>query len=488
MKRLYYYISLLTIILISFRIYSSVFYPGLNSDNAVTILMTHYFHLPGDLYFWGQDRMGSIIPLIAQIPNKVFHISAIYSEAITHYFLLIIGFFAISTFFKSYFVKFLFALIWFLPPEREIDITQLTLSIQYVFLFIGIYLISKLNRENHQINFKQHVFLLLAVFSMIIAIWDSDLAMVSIGIFILLHFYFLILDNSIKSIFKLADLYYLIFGIIVGSIFIIYAKSTSTIRNDYSLISKPNEIIESLNIFFKTLSDIFLFKLNERFTSIYSYLALFSIVLVCLFWKKVRFTDKLTKRIFLFFLLDLIIVFVIIIITKWTYLNGVPRRYFNCTYISATIIILLLFENINISKIKFYFVKYTLLITVLIGSFGTIYTLKYVWFPSFKPYSEYVAELKKLGKAGIIAEYWNSYIYSVMNPDDIKTTSHDGAYVRNRQMIDEVFKQDNIYLIKDCWLTSFPDTIEQFGRTLVKQGSPFNLANANLCRYNISSN
>ena len=128
---------------------------------------------------------------------------------VTIIFLLIIGFFAISTFFKSYFVKFLFALIWFLPPEREIDITQLTLSIQYVFLFIGIYLISKLNRENHQINFKQHVFLLLAVFSMIIAIWDSDLAMVSIGIFILLHFYFLILDNSIKSIFKLADLLYL---------------------------------------------------------------------------------------------------------------------------------------------------------------------------------------------------------------------------------------------------------------------------------------
>jgi len=488
MKKFYYYISLLIIVIISFRIYSSVFYPGLNSDNAVTILMTHYFHLPDDLYFWGQDRMGSIIPLIAQIPNKLFHISAIYSEAITHYFILVVGFLAIATFFKSYFAKLMFALMWFLPPEREIDVTQLTLSIQYVFLFIGIYFISKLNRENYKINYKNHIFLLVAVFSMIIAIWDSDLAMVSIGIFILLHFYFLILDNSIKSIFKLADLYYLVFGILVGSIFIIYAKSISAIRNDYSLISKPNEIIESLNIFFKTLSDIFLFKLNETFTSIYSYLALISIIIICIFWKKVRFTGSLTKRMFLFFLVDLIIVFVIIIITKWTYLNGVPRRYFNCTYISATIIILLVFENLNLSKIKLYFVKYTLLITVLIGSFGTIYTLKYVLFPTFKPYSEYITELKKLGKAGIIAEYWNSYICSVIDPDKIKATPNDKSGVRNWSMVDAVFKQDKIYLIKDCWLTSFPDTIEQFGRTLVKQGTPFNLANANLCRYKISSN
>ena len=98
MKKFYYYISLLIIVIISFRIYSSVFYPGLNSDNAVTILMTHYFHLPDDLYFWGQDRMGSIIPLIAQIPNKLFHISAIYSEAITHYFILVVDFFQLLHF------------------------------------------------------------------------------------------------------------------------------------------------------------------------------------------------------------------------------------------------------------------------------------------------------------------------------------------------------------------------------------------------------
>lgn len=82
----------------SFRFYSSLFYPLLNSDNAVTILMIHYFKIPDDLYFWGQDRMGSLIPLLGQIPFKLLGFSALASEALVHYTILLVGFFSFAFF------------------------------------------------------------------------------------------------------------------------------------------------------------------------------------------------------------------------------------------------------------------------------------------------------------------------------------------------------------------------------------------------------
>ena len=446
--------------------------------------MVHSFHLPQDLYFWGQDRMGSVIPMLAQMPFKWLGLSALSSESFTHYLILVVGFLCISFFFKSDFIKLLFALIWFLPPEREIDITQLTLSIQYVFLFIGIYLIwgiesSETNKRKFYIRY------LLGLLSFVIAVWDSDLAIISVAIFLAIHFISFINEKSFKELFLKADLYLLVLCTLLGILFITYAKTTSVARNDYTLLSSQNEIVETITIFLNTLKDIFLFNVNEKLTSVYSYLVVILIILMILFVRKVKFSNRITKRLMLFFLIEMMVVFIVIIITKWTYLNGVPRRYFNCTYISLSLLILLLLENMDLTKTKLWVMKYTLLFTIVIGSFGTIYTLKYIWYPSFKPYADYMDEIKPLGKVGIIADYWNAYICSVKDPDNVKSTPHDKSSVRNQARIEEVFQQPNIYLISDGWLNTFPDTITQFGKTLVKQSKPVRLANANLCRYEL---
>ena len=150
-KKIYYLIIGL-IVLLSFRFYSSLFYPVLNSDNAVTILMIHYFKLPNDLYFWGQDRMGSLIPLIGQIPFKIFNLSALTSESITHYTILLLGFLAFSTFIKSRFYKVIFAIIWFFPPMRLIDVTQFAFGIHYSLIAISCYLFVYYQKEKIQNN------------------------------------------------------------------------------------------------------------------------------------------------------------------------------------------------------------------------------------------------------------------------------------------------------------------------------------------------
>jgi hypothetical protein len=63
----------------------------------------------------------------------------------------------------------------------------------------------------------------------------------------------------------------------------------------------------------------------------------------------------------------------------------------------------------------------------------------------------------------------------------IKATPNDKAHVRNFSLVDSVFSQPHLYLIKDMWLDSFPETIDQFGRRLVRKGVSFDMGG---CRVN----
>jgi len=66
----------------------------------------------------------------------------------------------------------------------------------------------------------------------------------------------------------------------------------------------------------------------------------------------------------------------------------------------------------------------------------------------------------------------------------IKATPHEwSGSVRNRAVAEEVFKQQDIYVIKDLWLDNFPDTMKQFGNTLIKDGEEFHLGESWICKY-----
>ena len=110
MKNGLHYFGIAIIIILSFFCYSSNFYPQLGSDDAIQVLMIYYFKLPHDLYFWGQDRYGSLIPLIGQVFFHGFGVSALTSESITHYLFLIAGYFAFAAFFKSCFSRLILGL------------------------------------------------------------------------------------------------------------------------------------------------------------------------------------------------------------------------------------------------------------------------------------------------------------------------------------------------------------------------------------------
>ena len=482
-----YYILLGLIFLLSFRFYSSLFYPILNSDNGITILMIHYFKLPHDLYFWGQDRMGSMIPLLGQVFFKIFNLSAVTSESITHYLILLAGFFAFSSFLKSWFSKIVFAVIWFFPPFRLIDVTQQYTGIEYSLIAVSCYLMDWYHKKVVKLNlFSRHSLLLSIAVLMIASIWVSDMAMVTVFLWVAVQLYFYLRENKFSfSVFKKIEFYYALLGAAVGYLFISYAKGISNIRTNYTTFSDLNTITETFYIFWQSIFELLTFKANEPFTSVYSYLVIIVLVLVLSQFKGIKnlgIRDIKNKWI-LFFLLDAVVLFGIIMVSKWTVLNDVPRRYFTCTYISFSFALLLIIENLDVKGMFINTIRPILLVAVFIGGAGSIYHMKYIWPQTLKPKVEIVGEFQQLGEIGIIGDYWNSYIISSTNPGMIKATPHDKTAVRNYSLMEEVFQQENIYIIRDMWFESFPDTMVQFNRVLLKDGQEFRMGDCNVCKY-----
>ena len=447
--------------------------------------MIHYFKLPNDLYFWGQDRMGSLIPLIAQIPDKIFHLSPVISESVVHYLILLLGFWAFSTFLNSKFYRIVFAIVWFFPPMRLIDLTQFAFGIHYSLIAIACYLLklSEVNRVQEKKAYY-HFILLLATIVLIASVWVSDMALVTVTILLGVWLFHFVKNKKLKKPFlSNTILYYVLFGLVVGYLFIHYAKGISSKRVESIAFGDISTIKQTIIIIFTTIKNFFIFEAKEPFTSVYSYLVVIIFGYLIFNLPKVKMNETI-KKWGLIFILDAAALFTIIIISKWTLLNNVPRRYFTCNYIALSFAAILIFDNLRIDKIHSKIAKIFIGITVLLAGIGTIYNLRYIWPKTLTPRITVAKEFQQLGKSGIIAEYWNSYINSCDNPDMIKATPHDKAgSIRSYSLVQEVLDQENIYVIRDMWLATFPDSLNQFGQTLLKDGTEFTLGNCDVCKY-----
>lgn len=482
-KTILYYAGLLALIIISYFLYSPRYYAFLNSDDALNVLMTYYYKLPRDLYCWGQDRGGTLIPLLGQIFYKGLGMSPINSVSVTNYLILILGYIGFSSLFKNRFSKLLFAVVWFFPPFRLIDLIRFPLGIEYSLIGFSILIINTIDFKNRKIwiNYSL-IFVLFLLLSA--AVWVSDLAMVSIailGITLLLFYYLKNRNFRIRKDIVIIT----IAGIAANFLFIRYAKSTATIiYENYLKFNSLNDFMMGIGILKTELFEIFTFRCGEPFLSIYAWLVTFCIVL-CI-WaiinKSIQIPENQYKWI-AFFALDFLAVFGIILLSKWVFENGIGRWYFVPSYISLSMLILLLFDNFSMKSHKIRFVKILLFATVLIGAVSTIHFLKFVKPKTLRPEVEVRAELLELGEIGIIAGFWNSYISACPDPSKIKATPHDKDFIRNRDLVDEVFAQPALYVIKDRWLETFPDTLCQFGYVLKKAGEPFRLAKSDLCKY-----
>ncbi|HWY10163.1 MAG TPA: hypothetical protein VN026_02505 [Bacteroidia bacterium] len=97
-----------------------------------------------------------------------------------------------------------------------------------------------------------------------------------------------------------------------------------------------------------------------------------------------------------------------------------------------------------------------------------------------------ISLFKPLANSGVIGNYWYSYILGINSDMNIKTTSHEHDYVRCPRMVDSVLSKKNIFIIGTEWLNNFPDTVKQYGLSLIKTGLPQKISNVTFCRYQLA--
>ncbi len=476
-KQLYYFI-LSGIIILSFSFYSSNFYPLLSSDDALNILMAHRYQLPRDFYCWGQDRGGTLIPFISQIFIRIFQTSALTAVSLSNYLILILGFIGFSSLFKTRAFKLIFALVWFLPFQMYVDLLRYPIGVEYSLIGFGIFLINKID-EAH--SWRKHLIALSVILVFSFSVWVSDLAIVTLAILFFCLCLFKLINKQKFSAFEIS---YIVVGCLFCYGVITFAKSFATAETGFTGINSLSEILMAVRILTSRFLSIFSFSSGELFVGIYFYTLLISLYVLLGFMIKSRINfDFFKNKWLLFFALDTFVIIGVLLLSNWVLLNGMGRWYFVATYISLSLFLLILAEQLVNRFSNAGFLKYMALTLVLIGSISPIYSMKYECPRRLTPKVRFIKEFEQLGEIGVIAEFWNAYILSVTNPDKIKATPHEHNDVRNIEIAKEVMERENIYVVKDMWFDRFPDTLQQFGIILKKAGNPFQMGNCDVCRY-----
>ncbi|MCU0370179.1 MAG: hypothetical protein MUC31_02090 [Bacteroidales bacterium] len=480
-----YVVSIILIILLSFRLFSTIYYPSVNSDEGVIVLMLHYFKLPGDLYFWGQDRYGGIIPLLGQVPFRLLGLSSLISETIIHYIILISGFLAFSAFIRSKTNKIIFALVWFLPPIYYTDLLRNVFGLQYSLTAILLFLITRYlpsYQTRKLISKLPFYFLLLAV--TVILFWVSELAVTSILAILIVSFFFLLKDQKLTALFRKPEPYILITGLFL--VWLVISRLKNLVEpSPYDQYGEKwlndfQGIYHAIALLLSSVVSVLTFRVPDFLFSLYAWLCLALFMLIIVFRKKI-FAGQGDVRLATVFILDAVILVAVILVSHWALMNDMPRRYFVGFHISSWLAFLLIMGSFREGRVKTTLTVFAFLVAGT-GTVSTVYSYRYIHPKTFRSRAETALEFTQLGKTGIISDYWNSYSSSFADPDMIKATPYELSYsVRNLRLVDSVFAQPRIILIKDLWMDEFPDSLVQFDRTLIRKDSSFSLGG---CRAN----
>jgi hypothetical protein len=529
--------------LISFRAFALYRVPIFNSDNAVHILMAQDLNLPEDLYYWGQNRLGSLLPILSYCGVRIFSLSPIVAVSYVHYLLLLIGFLSFSSILSSNFSKLTLALVWFLPAVTFTSTIEAVQPYTPQFATIGCALafINQLNIYKNSIFWQRGLLIIGSLISLCLSLWISEQSIIIVLIVGYLIRRKCIVLNSLEkkskylnrsenrsgnkfkklnSINVRANLvqhlsYSKIFNFttLIGVAFIVTAKVSAA--PSYGIF-KINSLATTWVVFrsvMKLIIQSITFSIDNWLLSFYSIaclgLASF-LIAISMIWIQKKWTKNFKFRTAIhrafdsdlkwsvLFGVNTIGSFLLLIISEWVYRNEINIRYFSVVYLSLWLAIIFYsdairnvsFESSKIeifSSFKRYLFKINtplLVLLLLVALSGSLSLPSYVY--SLSPTKSQLSKLtgfNQLGEAGIIGDYWNSYIICSVNPEKLHCTPHDRSMVRSIRSAKKVMASAKIYLVKERWLDHFPDQIVQFETRLIKQGPEIKIDQYTLALY-----
>lgn len=528
-------IALCTLIAILSGLNFSAYYsPSLNSDQAIHVLMAEDLQLPADFYYWGQDRLGSLEPILAHGLLTLLPLRPVVAISIVQYAILIAGFWMFARFFKQPLISIILALVWFLPLDSFVELVLPAHPYRAQFLMVGAALLlgrQLLTKSRPGEALNQPLTLAAIALCAFLAIWISDFSAL---IFFCLAVVLVLIrlgdrpasadqtddqtasqtaNQTFWQRMGLSRLDLLALGLtsLVGIGFIAFAKSQVMRRNEnYGTLSSPDQIWAAATHLAIAAWETLTFQ-HGPLLGVHAVLVLGSVATMGYLWMKGRSHALRLSPWFSYFLAAAVLSFAALLCLAWVYHNRVSLRYFVPVYLLLWLAALSFLQSL--SGPWFRRLGLLLLGTALVSSL----TLPNVL--SFKRPPSTIARLQPLqtlAPAAFIAQPGGPYLFCAVDPANLDCTpasvnwkaacDADSPLSKSQERLTRISRPrcprctrralaaPTIYAVKGKWLEAvsaaddpFPREMQQFGLCLVKVGEPIQVSKYSMAPYRLKT-
>ena len=467
-SRLLFWFLLMLVFSLSFYLYSPIYYTGLNSDYALHALMAEDFRLPEDLYIWGENRIGSLLPMLA-VPLVKLGLTGLWAMSVVQYAVLLLSFFIWQSFFRSLWIKLALMFMLFIPiyPWQEFVMISHPVTLFVFFFGLSALLFEKAKAKIALGAFSTRDYWLAAAVGFV-GLWSTEQLLVPMGLLWLV----LLFPNGRKDLSSLGRrlrndetirrVALLPIPVFLGVATLKLAFVQRT-RANFSKFVTPAEFVDQFGLIVFRLKKVLSFD-HYFWLSVFTWLCVLSILLLLVvFIQKKSFSKAKAESNAVpdtVFLLTAAAMFLMVLLSKWVLVNFTEPRYFVPVVFAANIYFFRKAVLVKVSPV------FALLMAV--GAF-TAFAQNHHFQKTddiLIRRRQMVEKLEINQPTGIIASYWFAYVSGAVHSPMALATVFPGDNCRNRRQVEEVLSKPEIIVINNQWDGELTDTLQLYGRTL----------------------
>lgn len=440
-----------------------------NSDTAIHILMAQSLHFPDSFYYWGQNSLGSLVPMLSYPFVSILPLPPIVTVSMIQLVLLALTWWFFAQSVRSVLAQIMLGLVVFLPPFvfAEASLVGQPFTGQLFLLGASIYLFRKAEAQG-----DAKLIFLFAGLSAGLGLWLAELhslVLVGTGLYFLVRTSKLDLEKrwpvSFSWDFKWRTRFTpILWGLLVAFVFVIIAKAINhNLAYEGPLIS--TQLGESFALLFEKLWNSLSFGVFSLWTSLFTWLGLISFGLLTYHAIK---APKLTLGVTL--VLTGVLVTLYCAMSNWVFINQLLPRHFSLAYILIAIGgILFLNQESKTEDKKTALPNYILTATLIVGALSLVLRQGVPSLEGAVFYSQ-SEPFKALSPSVVLGDYSVVYAVAGTNPANISPISIQNGVNRMPWNKDLIFAGLPTYFFETNYKNKL-DTVESYaGYQFVKTG------------------
>ena len=470
---------LAALFVLSAGLYGAAFYPMLTADHAIHVMMAKQFDVSHSLYYWGQDRLGSLLPALTWPLAQIIH--PLYAITMVQMLVLFGAWYCWSRWLQHLQHRLLLALSLWFPPLVFDPLVAIGQPYALMLMLWGAAFLLQHRAEVCLWRTTASFFLLG------LSVYVSEAGL--LGIPLMLGWLSANLGRDKKKPVVPVLLKHL--GVALAAsvpvvLLILAAKKNSTRIPVYGAkpLNTPSEAFGFAQKLWNQFADQWLE--SSFWTSPYGWAQLIALLLLVavpvsvLLWR--RLSGGALREVLLLFAL-----FVgylgTVLMANWPATVPYSERFFSPLYFLAPLYLLRLAEGLGLSSLRIAISAPIWLMCLIFGARSMVLILGPAPVFDDRLAAHDARNFPVEPGATYIGDYWNVYLLGAFAPDGVQYVPHEDDYVRHRKFLHRAFLGEDIYLIANHWLEDFPESISQHGHILYRAGEPLQHKSYLYCKY-----